>query len=466
MARTYAFPRGSLSGNLVRVVHPEFNIDRRKFLAEAGDVAWVMASSSLVMLMTPALGMFYGGMVDRRNLLNTMMMTFIVQIAITLQWVIVGYSLCFAPGFFHCIGNFSYLGLEGVGASPNKAYSETLPQIVFMLFQMKFAVITPALIIGAVVERVRFKVFLMFSILWSFLVYDPIAHWIWGVDGWLHKLGALDFAGGTVIHITAGTAALALAIALNQRVSTNEAKPRQSLLITLIGTFLLWFGWFGFNGGSALSAGYLSAQALVTSSVAASAGALTWLLLEIRRGETDFIGVAIGSIVGLVAITPACGYVHVLPAIVIGAAGAALAFWTMGFVKGLGIDDRLDVFASHGVAGAWGAIATGIFADAAINPAGANGVWLGNWNLLGVQLLSVLVVASYTFVVSFLLAKILQCTVGFSLVDSSVVGIDSEDELNAIGRGELVGSNTGSDDGKKYRRQYRPLWTEAHKKVD
>lgn len=389
-------------------------------MTHSGDIAWVIASSSLVMLMTPAVGMFYGGMVDRRNLLETLMMSFVVQVTITLQWVLIGYSLCFGKAYNHLIGGLEYLGLEGVGEAANPAYADNLPQIVFMLFQMKFAVITPALIIGGVVERVRFKVFLIFAILWSFLVYDPIVHWIWGQDGWLHKLGALDFAGGTVIHITAGTAALALALALKQRTSDEgEHKPRQFVLLTLIGAVLLWFGWFGFNGGSALSAGYLAAHALVTSSVAASAGALTWLYLESRRREPSFIGVAIGSIVGLVAITPACGYVHVIPSIVIGAVGAALAFWVMGLVKRMGIDDRLDVFASHGVAGAWGALATGIFADVSINAAGANGAIYGNWNLLGVQLLSVLVAAAYSFIVTTLLAKILDRTMGFAIHPNS-----------------------------------------------
>ncbi len=266
-----------------------------------------------------------------------------------------------------------------------------------------------------------------------------------------------------------------MAIALKQCVSGHEAKPRQSLLITLIGTFLLWFGWFGFNGGSALSAGYLAAQALVTSTVAASAGALMWLVLELRRGESDFIGVAIGSIVGLVAITPACGYVHVLPAIVIGAVGSALSFWAVRFVKSRGIDDRLDVFASHGVAGAWGAIATGIFADIGINPAGANGLLQGNLNLLGVQAFSVLVVAGYTFVVSVVLAKVLQKTMGFSVSETNVPDvrfgtIPGGSTPNIIADGDTLESEPNSMEqdseipaasltGKKYRRQYRPLWT-------
>ncbi len=381
-------------------------------LVEAGDIAWVLASSSLVMLMTPAVGMFYGGMVDRRNLLSTMMMSFVVQVTMTLQWVLIGYTLCFGDG--HFVGNLEYIGLQGVGAAPNPEYAANLPQLAFMLFQMKFAVITPALIIGAVVEKVRFRVFVIFSVLWSFLVYDPVAHWIWGQDGWLHKLGALDFAGGTVIHVTAGIASLALAISLKQRTAVGE-RTRQFHLLTMIGAVLLWFGWFGFNGGSALSAGYLATHALVTSSVAASAGALTWLALEIRRREANFIGVAVGSIVGLVAITPACGYVSVLPAILIGAVGAALAFWSVDFVAGKGIDDRLDVFASHGVAGTWGALATGIFADVSINPAGSNGLIFGNWYLLGIQALSVLVVASYTFVVTTILALVLDKTMSFSV---------------------------------------------------
>lgn len=392
----------------------------------SGDIAWVLASSSLIMLMTPAVGLFYGGMVRRKNLLSTIMLSFSILVVVTLQWVLFGYSLAFGPDIGHLIGDLSWVGLQGVGAEPLPVYAATIPHLAFMLFQMKFAVITPALITGAFVERIRFSAFIFFVLLWTTLIYDPIAHWIWADGGWLRGLGALDFAGGTVIHITSGVAALAVALVIRKRkgFGTVPMEPN-SIPLTLFGVVLLWFGWFGFNGGSALAANSLAVHALVTTNVACAAAALAWMLLSWKSRRPSVIGVATGAVVGLVAITPACGFVGVIPAILIGAVASCVSYFCIQLRNRLNIDESLDVWACHGMAGTWGAIATGIFASKAINPAGNDGLIYGNWHLFGVQILSVVVAWVFSFSVTWLIAKVLDKFYGLSVdAHAEEVGLD------------------------------------------
>ncbi len=388
----------------------------------AGDLAWVLVSSSLIMLMTPAVGLFYGGMVRRKNVLSTIMMSFSVLALLTIQWVVYGYSLAFGPDVAHLIGTLDWVGLRGVDLNPEPHYAAGIPHLAFMLFQMKFAVITPALISGAFVERIRFSSFLIFCLLWTTLVYDPMAHWMWATNGWLHNLGALDFAGGTVIHIMSGVAALAMALVIRKRKGFGKIPMEpNNVLLTIIGVVLLWFGWFGFNGGSALAANGTAVYAIVTTNVAASAAALTWMLLSWRHSRPSVIGVATGAVTGLVAITPACGYVGVPAALIIGAVAAVVSYYCMQLRSRLNIDESLDVWACHGMAGTWGALATGIFASKAVNPAGADGWFFGNPHLFWVQLASVAVAWVFSFGMTYLIAK------GIDAVHSLSVGISEEE---------------------------------------
>ena len=355
----------------------------------AGDTAWTLVATALVLLMVPGLALFYGGLVRSRAALNTFMMSFAALALVSVQWVALGYTLSFAPG--GATGDLRWAGLRaiGLGAGP---YSATIPHVAFVAFQAMFAGITVALISGAMVERIRFPVYLAFAALWTTLVYDPLAHWVWATDGWLHTLGALDFAGGTVVHVSAGTAALVAATMLGQR----RDRGRTALLphnvpFTLIGAGLLWVGWFGFNAGSALAADGVAANALLTSHTAAASALLVWVLIDLKRvGQATAVGAATGAVVGLVAITPAAGYVSPLAAIVIGAAGACASYAAIQLRNRTRIDDALDVFACHGVAGIIGALLTGVFAQRAINAAGADGLLAGNPRLLGVQAIAVL----------------------------------------------------------------------------
>jgi Amt family ammonium transporter len=393
---------------------------------DTGDLAWVLVASSLIMLMTPAVGLFYGGMVRRKNVLSTIMLSFTVLIAITIQWVLFGYSLTFGPDIGHVIGNLDWFGLEGVGGIPYPDYAKTIPHLAFMLFQMKFAIITPALITGAFVERIRFSSFIIFTLLWSTLVYDPLAHWVWGIGGWLRNLGALDFAGGTVIHISAGVAALAIALVIRERKGYGRVSMEPSnVLLTLLGAILLWFGWFGFNGGSALAANSLAVHALVTTNIAAAAASLTWMALSWRRSRPSVIEMATGAVVGLVAITPACGYVGVPAAIIIGAVASVVSYYCIQLRQRLKIDESLDVWACHGMAGTWGAIATGLFASKAINPAGSDGLLYGNAYLFFVQILSVLVAWVFSFTATYVIALAIDKTRGLSVgIREEEVGLD------------------------------------------
>lgn len=392
----------------------------------AGDIAWVLVASSLIMLMTPAVGLFYGGMVRRKNVLSTIMMSFSVLVLITVQWVLFGYSLAFGPDWGHFIGKLDWFGLHGVGLSPETHYASGIPHLAFMLFQMKFAVITPALISGAFVERIRFSAFLIFCLLWSTLVYDPMAHWMWATDGWLHNLGALDFAGGTVIHIMSGVAALSIALVIRKRRGFGQVPMEpNNVLLTIIGVVLLWFGWFGFNGGSALAANGTAVFAIVTTNVAAAAAALTWMFLNWRHSRPSVIGIATGAVAGLVAITPACGYVDVPSALIIGAVASVVSYYCMKLRTRLKIDESLDVWACHGMAGTWGALATGIFASKAVNPAGADGLLFGNVHLFVVQIASILVAWVFSFVMTYALATLIDKFHGLSVgLSEEEVGLD------------------------------------------
>ncbi len=396
---------------------------------DSGDTAWVLASAALVMLMTPALGFFYGGLVRRKNVLATIMHSFFILALISVQWALWGYTLAFGPDKGGIIGGLDWLGLKGVGAEPNPDYAATIPHSAFMIFQCMFAVITPALITGAFAERKRFKAFVIFSLAWATLVYAPIAHWVWGVGGWLRDFGALDFAGGTVVHISSGVTALVAAIVLGRRVGFGqESMEPHNLTYTVLGAGLLWFGWFGFNAGSALGANGLAANAFVVTNIAAAMGALTWMTVSwIRHGHPSVLGAAAGAVAGLVAITPAAGFVSPSSAIVIGFGAGVFCFFAVDALKGIfKIDDALDVFAVHGVGGIWGSLATGLFAEKAVNAAGADGLFVGGAGLLGKQIVAVAVVVVFAAAVSWLILKAIDLTIGLRVPEQEeVLGLDT-----------------------------------------
>ena len=379
----------------------------------AGDTAWVLASSALVMIMTPAVGFFYGGMVRSKNVVSVIKQSLVILALVSIQWVLFGYSLAFGKDIGGgLLGGLGYFGLSGVGYAPNPDYAPTIPHLAYMIFQAMFAIITPALIIGAFVERIRFRTLVIFVLLWATLVYDPIAHWVWNPDGWLHKLGALDFAGGTVVHASSGFAALAAAIIVGKRVGfkKGEATEANNVPLTILGAALLWFGWFGFNAGSALAASPLAVSAFVVTNTAAAAAALTWMALSwIQNGRPSALATVTGAVCGLVAITPASGFVGPLSSIAIGVIGGLVTYLMLLFrTKRTQIDDTLDVWAAHGMGGVTGALLTGVFAEKVINSAGANGLLFGNPGQLLTQLLAVVVTAAYSFAVTFLLLKLLS----------------------------------------------------------
>lgn len=378
---------------------------------DSGDTAWVLVSSALVLLMTPGLALFYGGMVRRKNVLSTIMYSLSIICVVSVQWVIVGYSLAFGPDKGGLIGDLSLLGLQGVGLEPNLIYAPTIPHQAFMVFQLMFAIITAALISGSFVERMRFPAFLIFVILWTTFVYDPLAHWVWGDGGWLRQLGALDFAGGTVVHISSGVSGLIIALILGKRLGM-DAEPAlpHNLPLTVLGAGMLWFGWFGFNGGSALTANGLAASAIVVTNTAAAAGALGWLLAEwLLRGKPTVLGTVSGGVAGLVAITPAAGFVQPLPAIIIGVVAGTICYLAVGVVKArFGYDDALDAFGIHGVGGIWGALATGLFASQKVNPAGANGLLFGNPHQLLIQAEAVVATLVFVSVSTFIICRLVD----------------------------------------------------------
>ncbi len=387
----------------------------------------MLISTALVMLMTPGLALFYGGMVRRKNVLGTVMQSFVALGVISIQWVLFGYSLAFGPDIGHVIGGLQWAGLRGVGLEPNPDYAATVPHQLFMVFQMMFAVITPALITGAFAERFKFKTYLVFIVLWSTFVYAPIAHWVWGIGGWIHNMGALDFAGGLVVHISSGVSALVAAIIIGKRRGhSGELMPPHNLTLTLLGAALLWFGWFGFNGGSALGSGALATSAFVATHLAAAAATLSWLFIEWwHRGKPTVLGAASGAVAGLVAITPASGFVGPMSAVVIGLLAGMVCYFAVGMKTKLGYDDSLDAVGVHGVGGTLGALATGLFAAKAINAGGSNGLFFGNASLLGIQALSVVAAILYSFAVTWIILKILDATMGVRVKDvEEMEGLD------------------------------------------
>jgi len=395
-------------------------------MINAGDTAWVLISTALVILMTPAVGFFYGGMVRKKNILSTVMMCFAVLIVLSLQWFILGFTLAFAPSVRGIIGRLDWLGLIGVGAAPNAAYAATIPFLAFMVFQGAFAIIAPALIVGAFVERIRFSTFLFFSLLWTTIVYDPIAHWVWSSAGWLRGLGALDFAGGLVVHISAGFSALAIALVIGKRIGYGKDNMEPSNIpLVLLGAVLLWFGWFGFNGGSALAANDLAASAFVATNASAAAAAAVWMILSWMQRRPSVLGVATGAIVGLAAITPASGYVSPLSAMFIGAIASLIAYYVIWLRMKLRIDESLDVFACHGMGSFWGVIAIGLFASKTINAAGADGWFFGGSHQFWIQLFAACLVAFFSFAVTYIMAKVIDGLVGLRVKENEeLVGLD------------------------------------------
>ena len=377
---------------------------------DTGDTTFILICSALVMLMTIGLALFYAGMVRSKNALGTIMQSFIIIALISLEWILWGYSMAFGPDKWGIIGGLEWFGLRGVGMEPHDVYATTIPHQVFMIYQCMFAVITPALITGAFAERMRFGPFLLFSLLWATFVYNPLAHWIWGAGGWLGRMGALDFAGGVAVHVSSGVAALAAAILLGKRegYGSEELRPH-NLPMTLLGAGLLWFGWFGFNAGSALSAGSLAGSAFVATHVGGTTGALSWIGMEWRiTGKATTLGGASGAIAGLATVTPAAGFVGPISAAFIGVLAGVGCYLGIMAKNRFGYDDSLDVVGIHGVGGVVGLLVTGLLANAAINPAGADGLFFGNPGQLGIQCIAILVTVVYTFVVSYLLLKLVD----------------------------------------------------------
>jgi len=380
-------------------------------LLDSGDIAWVLAATGLVMIMTPALGFFYGGLVRRKNLVSTIVQCLTIFAVMSLVWAMWGYSLAFAPSLNGVVGDLSAIGLNNVGAAPNTNYATTIPELLYFAFQLKFAAITPALIIGAFAERIRFKSLLIFIVLWATFIYAPIAHWVWGIGGWLKMLGVIDFAGGLVVHISAGVSALAAALVIGRRKgldTASEMRPN-NVPFVILGASILWFGWFGFNGGSALAANELAVSALVVTNLSAAAGAVSWMLVDwARKGKPSAVGISVGAVCGMVAITPASGFVGVMPAIVIGFIAGILCNFVTNWRARTKLDDSLDVFACHGAGSIWGVIATGLFASNLINAMGPNGLFFGNPMQVAIQAFAVVVVAAFAFFGSYALLKLIN----------------------------------------------------------
>ena len=394
---------------------------------DTADTAFILISAALVLIMTPALAFFYGGLVRRKNVLNTIMISFVTIALVSIQWIFIGYSLAFSPdlGGFGFIGGLDWLGLNNVDLTPHQIYGSTIPHQAFMVFQMMFAIITAALITGAFVGRMKFKTFIIFTLLWTTLVYDPIAHWVWGAGGFLGNLGILDFAGGTVVHISSGVSALVVALVIGKRkgLGVKSMKPHDIRLMVL-GAGFLWFGWFGFNAGSALTSGSLATSAFVVTHIAASAGALSWMVVSwIRQKKPSVVGIATGAIAGLVAITPASGFVGPMAAVVIGFVVGIVSFFAIEFKNKMGFDDALDVWAVHGIGGIWGALAVGLFAQSAIN--GVNGLFFGNPYQLILQAFGIAVACVYAMTITFVILKVLDWTMGLRVNEKDEeVGLD------------------------------------------
>lgn len=411
---------------------------------DSGDTTFIIISTALVLFMTPGLALFYGGMVRRKNVLNTMMNSFVLIGLISIQWVIFGYSLAFGPDKYGIIGSLDWLGLKGVGAIPNADYAGSIPHSIFMMYQLMFAIITPALITGAFAERMKFPAFIVFALLWSTFVYDPLAHMVWGVGGFLRNLGALDFAGGNVVHISSGVAGLVISIFIGKRkgLKTTPMLPH-NIPFVLIGASILWFGWFGFNAGSALSASGIAASAFVNTNTSAAAAMISWIVIEsILQGKPTLLGAATGSVVGLVAITPAAGFVTPIAAIIIGLVVSPLCYFGVSVLKSrFQYDDSLDAFGCHGIGGIWGSIATGLFATKAINPAGNDGVFYGNPSLLGIQLLSVIITILISAIITFTILKAISFFLPIRASES-----EEEDGMDISQHGEDAYSDYSSDE--------------------
>ncbi|MBX3191158.1 MAG: ammonium transporter [Labilithrix sp.] len=403
-------------------------------MVNAGDTAWLLVSAALVMLMTPALALFYGGMVRKKNVLSTLMHSLSAMPLVTVLWVVFGYSLAFGPSHGGLIGSFSHVGLRGLEG----AVHGSVPTFAFCAFQMMFAIITPALISGAFAERMKFSAYIVFVIGWCTFVYIPVAHWVWAEEGWLAKLGALDFAGGTVVHLTAGASALVCALMVGKRLKYPHERPLpHNLTMTLTGAGLLWFGWFGFNAGSALTSGWLAALAFVTTHLGATGGALGWLVVEWKhRGKPTALGVASGLVAGLVAITPAAGFVSPIASLIIGFVAAIVCYGAVLAKYKYGYDDSLDAFGVHGVGGLTGAILTGVFSEkrtfpGVADPVGEAGLLAGNPRQLGVQILACVVSAVYAVAITWLLLKAIDKTVGLRVSTS-----DEREGLDTSQHGE------------------------------
>lgn len=393
----------------------------------SGDTAWVLISAALVMLMTPAVGFFYGGMVRSKNVVSVIKHSLVILSLVSLQWVILGYSLVFGKDIRGLIGGLNFFSLSGVGFSPNPDYAATVPQLAFMIFQAMFAIITPALIIGAFVERIRFRALVIFVLAWTTFIYDPVAHWVWGAGGWLHNLGALDFAGGTVVHVTAGFSALAAAIVVGRRKGTSHHIVANNIPTVLLGASMLWFGWFGFNAGSALAASGLAVNAFVVTNTAAAAAALVWMCLSwAQNKKPSALATATGAVCGLVAITPASGFVGPIAAVAIGIFAGIVTYLALYFRSlHTRIDDTLDVWAAHGMGGVTGAVLTGVFAEKAINASGSNGLIFGNPNQVVIQLLAVFITAAYSFFGTYFILRVIKIVTSLRVsVSEEVKGLD------------------------------------------
>ena len=419
----------------------------------AGDTAWVLASSALVMIMTPAVGFFYGGMVRSKNVVSVIKQSVVVLALVSVQWVLFGYSLAFGKDIGGgLLGGLGWFGLNDVGYGPS-VYAPTIPHLAYMTFQGMFAIITPALIIGSFVERIRFRTLIVFVLLWATLVYDPIAHWVWNPEGWLNKLHALDFAGGTVVHASSGFAGLAAAIVVGKRLGfqKGEATEANNVPFTILGAALLWFGWFGFNAGSALAASPLAVSAFVVTNTAAAAAALTWMALSwLQNGRPSALATATGAVCGLVVITPASGFVGPMSSIAIGVIGGLVTYLMLVLRnKLMNVDDTLDVWAAHGMGGVTGALLTGIFAEVAINSVGQNGLLFGNPGQFGIQAIAVLATAGYSFVATFILLKVL-----------SLMG------LRVTQHEEIVGLDIAAHGEEGYRILPRVEWPEISEKIE
>jgi Amt family ammonium transporter len=422
------------------------NFDDGKY--NVADIAWVLVATALVFLMTPGLAFFYGGMVNRKNVLSTMMKSIVAAGVVGVLWIIVGYSLCFGKSFHGIIGNpFSHLFFKGVASGSSWVLAPTIPKTLFSMFQLMFAIITPGLVVGAIAERMRFAAYVLFTILFSLFVYAPLAHWSWHPDGFLAKMGALDFAGGTVVHISAGCAALAGALVLKRRkvhIEKIEEKPANIPYI-LIGTGLLWFGWFGFNAGSALAASPLAVSAFAATNTAAASAGLSWMFFDVVRGKKpSVVGFCVGAVVGLVAITPAAGFVAIPQSIFIGVVAAVISNMVVQLKSKTVVDDTLDVFPCHGIGGMVGMLMTGIFATKAINASGNNGWAYGNFSFFLIQLKAMLIVVAFSFTVSFLIFKFINFIVPIRVTDKEEAeGLDKSQHNEYYVQGTLLVGTPG-----------------------